>query len=167
MLRELKLEFRPVPGLPGWHQTLIGDWQKLEARVLQLQDRNKLNGWQLVCGLREDDDGHAIYAIEGMHAVELARAFGTGTHNCWHAPETDQACAELNRIYKILPFRPYFVDAAGYKCRFERRISKKQAAQVEQILTVGLEGYYGEWSGEGPVLANTVIVDNGLRLWWD
>ena len=126
-----------------------------------------MNGWQLICGSTDKDDGHAIYAIEGITPVEAARAFGTGSHNAWPVPETERVCDELSRVFEIVPFRPYFVDAAGYKCRFARQIKPEEAAAAEQILTAGVEGYLSRWSGEGSLLADAVIAENELRLWWD
>jgi hypothetical protein len=165
MIDDLRLDLHPVPERAGWYRTAAGRWEALQARVLEVQNRRPLGRWQLVCGLLGDDeDGHAIYAIDGISPVDVARGFATGSHN---ASETDRVCEQLARVFEVAPFRPYFADAAGYKCRFERPISREQGAAVEQILTVGLEGYHSEWSGVGPLVADAVVAENGLRLWCD
>lgn len=140
---------------------------ELEARVLALQDANDLNAWQLVCGYIGGENGHRIFAIEGTHPVDLAREFRTGSHNLWSNPQTERVCAQLAMIFELAPFRPYFVDDAGYKSRFIQPISRQQADAIEHILTVGLEGYVSEWTGYGPIVADAVLAENGLRLWWD
>jgi hypothetical protein len=138
----------------------------LETHVVQLQDTYDLGQWQLVCGLLDDDENHAIYAIDGISAVEVARQFGTGSHNNW--PEAvDEVCEELSRVFEIAPFRPYFADAAGYKCRFTPPISRTQAEMVGQLVTQGLEAYVSEGLGEDRLFVETLISENGLRLWWD
>ena len=38
---------------------------------------------------------------------------------------------------------------------------------IEGTVTVGLEGYVSEWSGDGPIMVETLVKENGLRLWWD
>jgi len=86
----------------------------LEARVLELQDRHPLGGWQLVGGALSDDEGTAIYLIDGISAVDVARAFGTGSHQ---VDQTQRVCDELARVYEVAPFRPYYADAAGYNLR--------------------------------------------------
>jgi hypothetical protein len=173
MLDALPLDLRPVPARPGWFRTAPGNWETQEALVLHLQDRHPLGGWQLVCGQLSDDShepaidvSHSIYAIDGLSPIDLARAFATGSHNLM-APVTDQVCDELARVFAVAPFRPSFVDAAGYKCRFDRPISRAQARQIEEILTEGLEGYLADYSGEGPLLVDALLAENALRLWWD
>ena len=76
-------------------------------------------------------------------------------------------CDELTRIFKVAPFRPYFADAAGYKAKFLDRLTAKQAQTIEGILTVGLESYISEWPGNGSIMAETLIKEDGLRLLWD
>jgi len=165
-LPNLPLELLPVPGRDRWYQTPIGEGKQLQALVLQLQDSNQLAAWQIVCGMH-GYDGHRIFAISGVSAVKLAREFCTGSHQVYTTPESEKVCEQLAKVYEVAPFRPYFVDCAGYKCRFIQPISRPQSLAVEKILTVGLEGYVSEWSGHGPILADAVLAENGLRLWWD
>jgi hypothetical protein len=68
-------------------------------------------------------------------------------------------------VYEIAPFRPYFIDPAGYKCRFVPTVSRQQAGAIEDILSVGFEGYAQD-DIDGP-LADVIVAENGLRLWWD
>ena len=162
----IPIDFEPVDGRPGWYKTPTDDWQTLQARALKLHGQFSASV-QLVCGLLEGDDGHAIYLVENASAIDLARDFETGSHNAFAGPETEQVCDELSRIFKVASFRPYFVDAAGYKAKFLDRLTTRQSQMIEGILTVGLEGYVSEWSGDGPILAETLVKENGLRLWWD
>jgi hypothetical protein len=163
---EIPSEFEPIDGRPGWYKTASDDWQTLEARVLDLHGQLPTSV-QVVCGLLDRDEGHAIYLIEDATPIDVAREFGTGTHNAFTGGEAEQVCDELSRVFKIAPFRPYFVDAAGYKAKFVGELTAKQAESIEGILTVGLEGYVSEWSGDGPIMADTLLKENGLRLWWD
>ena len=165
---DLPLDLLPVPGLDGWYRTAIGrNYSETAARVLALQGAPRLDEWQIVCGCKGDDAGHSIYVIHGFSPIELAREFRTGSHNAWPKAETDKVCEQLGSVFEIAPFQPYFIDAAGFKCRFIQPISSQQADAIERILTVGLEGYVSEWSGQGPIVADTVVAENGLRLWWD
>jgi hypothetical protein len=159
-------EFQAVEGRPGWHKTSTDDWPKLEARVWELHEQFPAP-IQVVCGFLPGDDGHAIYLIEDGSAIEVAREFETGSHNAFAGVETEQVCDELSCVLKVAPFRPYFADAAGYKAKFLDRLTARQAQAIERILTVGLEGYLSEWSGDGPIMAETLVEENGLRLWWD
>src|SRR5262245_5438466 len=138
-LPDLPLQLRPVPARNGWYRTSMADWEALEARVLALQDSARLGAWQLVCGLLDDENGHRIFVIDGVHPVELARQFATGSHNA--SCETEEVCQELAKVYEIAPFRPYFIDPAGYKCRFVPTISRQQADAIEEFITVGMEPY--------------------------
>ena len=79
---------------------------------------------------------------------------------------------ELARLHKIAPFRPYSVDAAGYKARFTSPVPLNRCVQIEkkQILSEGLEGYASEWTGdeqEGEYLRAKIFKEQGIRLWWD
>jgi len=153
------LRLRPVPGRDGWYRTRIGDWEELEARVLALQDSTQFGTWQVICGLLDHENGHRIFVIDAVHPVELARQFGTGSHNAW---DTEQVCNELAKVYDIAPFRPYFIDPAGYKCRFVPAISRQQANAIEEFITVGMEPY-----GDVESLAGTLVANIELRMWWD
>jgi hypothetical protein len=159
-------DFKPVPGRQGWYRSSRGDWRKLEVRARELQTQFDLPV-QVFCGLLESDDGHCLYLIEDASVADIARVFETGSHNAFPRPQTERVCDELSRVYEIAPFRPYFVDAAGYKATFLQPITQDQAKQVESVLTVGLEGYVSEWSGNGPLMVDTLVKENGLRLWWD
>lgn len=160
MLNQLALDLQAVPGRVNWYRTETGDWSVLESRVLELQDEHSLGAWQLFCGAL-DYDGHSIYAIEGASPIELARAFQTGSHNAW---DTDQVADELTRVFGIAPFRPYFIDIAGYKCRFDPPLSRTQAELIEQVLTVGMETYCDV---DDLSMVSILLSENALRLWWD
>lgn len=160
-------DLAPVAGRPGWRKGDVGDWLEIERRVLLLQEK-VLEPTQVVCGALDRDDGHAIYVIEGISPVELAREFATGSHDAWPGSDTAIVCDELTRIFRVAPFRTYFVDAAGYKARFKSQITVEQAAEIERIVSVGLEGYSSDWTIEdGPNIAKVILAENQIRLWWD
>lgn len=165
---ELPLELNPIAERDGWFRTELFDWTDAEALVLQIQDNYPLGDSQLICGLLEEMEGHAIFLIENISAIEIAREFETGSHNAWPEPETDQVCSDLRRVFEVAPFRPFFADAAGYKCRFNSPLTRAQAKAIEKIITVGLEAYDPGEDFENPDwLTEIVISENGLRLWWD
>jgi hypothetical protein len=112
-LFNLTPELHPVNGRPGWYRTKSDNWRILEARAIELQPKLPKNV-QLFCGLLGNQGGHAIYVIEDQSAIEIARQFDVGAHNAFHGPGAAKVCDQLQRIFEIAPFRPYFVDAAGY-----------------------------------------------------
>jgi hypothetical protein len=162
----LPLELDPVEDRPGWYRTAPSTYAELERQAIQLQV-NLPDHLQLFCGMLGYDIGHAIYVIENISSIEIAREFQVGSHNAFGPSIQAKVCNELTRVFEIANFRPYFIDAAGYKARFLKQITENQAASIEEILTQGLEGYASEWSGDGPLLANTVLEENQIRLWWD
>ncbi len=161
---QLPKGFEPVAGRPGWHKTAIDDCQLLEAQALRLHEQFPVSV-QVVCGLLGRDMGHSIYVIENASPLDLVREFETGSHNSSDDP--DEVYDELSRVFKVAPFRPYFVDSAGYKARFLKRLTTRQSHKIADILTVGLEGYICEWTGVEDSIAETLVKENGLRLWWD
>jgi hypothetical protein len=168
--------FAPMPDRPGWHRLAGGDYRELEAQALALQ-RKIPEPAHVICGMLNDYDTPSIYLIEGRSAVEIAKDFGTGSHQTFLPPETEQVCEVLARIFNTAAFRPYFADPAGYKAHFRSQITRRQAVEIEQILLaacVGMEGYETgldgeevEYSDEGPILAPMIESENGIRLWWD
>jgi hypothetical protein len=163
----LPIDFQPVLDRPGWHTTAAAHWEAQECRELQLHESFPLP-LQIVCGYIDGDSAHCIYAIENTSAVELAREFETGSHNPpFFRSQVTQVVVQLSRVFELAPFRPYFIDPAGYKAKFINPITARLANAIEDILTVGLESYASEYSGDGPLMADTLISENGLRLWWD
>jgi hypothetical protein len=163
---KVPIEFKPIGGRSGWHRTSTDDPQTLEARALELHGQFE-TPVQIVCGSLESDDGYVLYLIENASATELAREFATGSHNDFEGSQPKRVYDELSRVFKIAPFRPYFIDDAGYKAKFLDPLTQEQAHAIESVLTVGLEGYVSEWSGDGPLMVDTLLKENGLRLWWD
>jgi len=166
---KLPPEFQFIKGRTGWHRSPTGDWEQLEERALELQNQIPLPV-QIFCGHRGDDAGPAIYLIEDVSPIELAKEFETGSHNALDKFETKRVCDELARIFKIAPFRPYFMDAAGYKAKFLEPLTLETAQSIVGILTVGLEGYASEWTGEESEMSEmveTLMRENQIRLWWD
>jgi hypothetical protein len=164
-MHNLPWNFGPAGDRPGWFKMLVSGWLDLESSALQLQEQLPLP-IQVVCGCLGDDDGHAIYLIENASPVDLAREFETGSHN--KGDDMKKVCDELAQVFDVAPFRPYFVDAAGYKAKFLSPITRERASLIESILTVGLEGYdESDSSGNGSAIAESLIAENGFRLWWD
>lgn len=161
---QLPKGFEPVEGRPGWNKSAIDDWETLEKCALTLHEQFPVSV-QVVCGLLGRDMGHSIYVIENVSPLELVREFETGSHNSSDDP--DDVYDELSRVFKVAPFRPYFVDSAGYKARFLKRLTIEQAREIDQILTVGMEGYMCEWTGDEDCIPATLVKENLLRLWWD
>ena len=149
-----------MPGRPDWTKSKSGDMFLLEARAKELHRDGMLNGWQVFCGSRQGDEGHAIYAIKGISPIAVASEFETGVA----FGDTPQLCAELVLVDQIARFRPYFVDPSGYKCRFLEDLTPDKARDIEATLTVGMEHYLDEG---GSTMAAMLLRENELRLWWD
>ena len=160
--------FSPLEDREGWYVSPTADYRALEQYVLELQNTIALPV-QVLCGHMAEDRGHRLYLIEDIEPAELIEQFECGSHNLSSIghDDSEQCYEEMEAVHQIAPYRPYFADGAGFKARFLESISQEKALQIEDILTVGLEGYQSDWSGEGPVLAETLVKENQVRLWWD
>lgn len=165
---QIPKEFSPIEERDGWYVSPTADYLALEQYVFQLQNTIALPV-QVICGRMADDPGHRLYLIEDIEPAEVIEQFETGMHGLYSYGQDDseQCYEEMEAVYKIAAYRPYFADAAGFKARFLETLSAAQALRIEDVLTVGLEGYQSEWSGQGPVVADTLMKENQIRLWWD
>ena len=126
----------------------------MEKTAKAIAEDAKREGYQVFCGLYDETQKcHQLFAVSGVDGCQLIRDFRVGSHNQgWADAEESEIRAvykQMTGIYQVRPFRPYFVDAAGYHCTFEGQITLREAAAVERLLEVGLEWYaQHEWQIE-------------------
>jgi len=167
------LNFEPFRDFSGWYVCTEPTYSEADQHALgeiakTLLPQARIDRYQLVSGLLDDDQpGHQLFAVFDIHPCDLITEFRVGSHNN-EEQVVDEVYAQMTRIYEtVRPFRPYFVDAAGYHCAFEGRITKPESEKIEKILTVGLEWYWSRWERSGSPVVPVVLRENELHIWWD
>jgi hypothetical protein len=156
--------FTAVPDQPGWSRADVdGDSYALEEVARKLNEQRPTDTY-FVCGALPCDDFHSLYRVETRDPLDIVRAFQVGTHaelsygEDAHPAVLDQMAA----VHARNPIVPFFADAAGFKCTFERPVGKEFAEFLDSAICEGAEAYADE-GYVGPVVMREGI----LRLWWD
>ena len=161
-IENLPASFKPVRRREGWFCLPVRGFDASDEVVLKLHSQIPLPV-QIFCGAMPKSTSQSIYAIQDISSSQLARIFETGSHS-GSAFETEKLCEQLENIYRIAPFRPYFIDSAGYKASFQKQITLKQAKLIASLVVIGVDGYSAE---TGTAIAKTLVAENEIRFWWD
>lgn len=152
--------------------------ERMEEDALRI---NRDNADSFVfCGLHDAHDGeHRMYRARGVHPAEVAALFGVASHDGFaepgEPPRTERVRAQLEEAYRIAPFFPTWVDAAGFRCTFIEPVTWETALRVAAVLQEGLDGYLSDDDfgmdspGDAPEADFAVFIhrEQGIRLWWD
>lgn len=177
------LEFQSFRDRDGWFVCTDRRCERADGLALgdlakELTDQAAVAGYQLFCGLLDDDQpDHQLFAIAGADACKLIRVFRVGSHNQGSRAVEDATVEavfeEMRRIFEVRPFRPYFIDAAGYHCRFVGPLSREEAARIGELFHGnGEEWYASNWyedtlEGFPEYVIAELLRENELHLWWD
>ena len=142
------------------------DWEKAELEALKQLELQCDCDALIFAGMVMIDGVLRLYVVPNAHPLDVLVPCEVGAPRNGRTAEDKERChAELRRVYDIIPFRPYGVGPAEYKCVFNRDVSNLEASQIDDILTEGLEGYASEMEDSWD-LAQRILLDNGLKLWW-
>lgn len=154
-------------------KNIEGDWGKLEDLALQVQD--EFTGF-VFCGLYEDFGSYHLFLYESDSPLELITIFRVGSHNAGRAEleplKVEKVRLFMAPVYEKFRFWPYFVDQAGFKCRFLQPISRNDALEISSYVfeTGGWEAmidYQGKEDLGGDPIAGNLYEGQEIFLWWD
>ena len=172
------LEFQPFRDRAGWFvctdpQCARADQVGLSELASERTESAAGEGYQIFCGLLDDAQAeHRLFAVTDTDPCELIREFRVGSHNQANRAVEDATVeavfTQMHGIYAVRPFRPYFIDAAGYHCRFVGSLTRDEAIAIERLFKEGGESYAANWDGDDEDYVLTQLLsENELHLWWD
>lgn len=140
------------------------------------------------------DEGYRVYAIVGLPILDIIDLFAVGTHN---ADRPIDACREVRDLMAWIagadPFDVVFADAAGLEAVFVNDVPRKRARRYGARLVELIRGPKGpnnwydsvgfmierlrkkrpserasnEFERVEILLADYIVTQRRLRLWWD
>lgn len=172
------LTLEPVPTKPGWFRGPVTDWDRGKELAATLRASPLTNQFQLLVGRIEGDPGHRIYAIPPIDVDQIVENFRVGARceksiGLSAAEAIKRVATRVEGIHHVCPIFITFADSAGLHAEFARKLTARDASEIEKLFPVedamkdGLDSYVSEWEGEGPLLAPRLLKEQCIRLWWD
>lgn len=157
-------KFHSIEDRPGWQRADgCGDSEAVEELAMRLNASRPAHTY-FVCGFLPDDSQHMLYRIETRDPLDIVREFEVGSHAELSYGENalPTVLEEMTLVHARNPIVPFFADAAGLKCTFERLLTEEFGEFLDSTITEGIE-VYGDAGCIGPV----VMEEGFLHLWWD